>query len=142
MDPRAEKILARHDSHTMLNFRRNYAAHAVEGGFYMAGLTFVAYETILPPIIKTLGGPVWLISLAPALATIGFAIPPLFTAHLLEPLTRKMPVVAWNGLFIRGPFLIAALCLFFLADSHPVLTLAAVALAPFLNGLLDRKSVV
>ncbi len=137
MEPRAEKILARNESHSKRNFRRNYAAHAIEGGFYMAGLAFIAYETVLPPIIKSLGGPAWLISLAPALATIGFAIPPLFTAHLLEPLTRKLPVVAWNGIFIRGPFLVAALCLFFLAESHPMLTLAAVALAPFLNGFIN-----
>ena len=137
MDDRSEKLLARHDSHTMRNFRRNYTAHAIEGGLYMAGLTFVAFETVLPPIIKTLGGPAWLISLAPSLLLIGFALPPLFTAHLLEPLTRKMPIVAWNGLFIRAPFLVAALCLFFIADSHPVLTLTAVALAPFLNGFIN-----
>lgn len=137
MGEKTERIIARHDAHTMRNFRRNYAAHAIEGGLYMAGLTFIAYETVLPPIIKSLGGPAWLIALAPSLATIGFAIPPLFTAHILEPLTRKMPIVVWSGVFVRGPFLVAALCLLLLADSHPLLTLTAVAVAPFLNGLIN-----
>jgi MFS family permease len=137
MGERTERVIARNEAHSLRHFRRNYMAHAVEGGLYMAGLTFVAFETVLPPVIKSLGGPAWLISLAPALSTLGFAIPPLFTAHLLEPLTRKLPVVAWNGVFIRIPFLVAALCLFFLAESHPMLTLAAVAAAPFLNGFIN-----
>jgi len=136
-----DKILARHDAHTMRNFQRNYMAHAVEGGFYMAGLTFVSFETVLPPIIKSLGGPSWLIALAPVLCVVGISIPPIFTAHLLEPLTRKMPVVTYMGFFIRAPFLAAALALLFLADSHPFLTLAIVALAPFLNGFINGLTV-
>ncbi len=136
-----EKILARHDAHAMRNFPRNYMAHAVEGGFYMAGLTFVSFETVLPPIIKSLGGPSWLIALAPVLCVIGISTPPLFTAHLLEPLTRKMPIVTYMGFFIRAPFLVAALALFFLADAHPLLTLVLVALAPFLNGLINGFTV-
>jgi len=116
-------------------FWRNYLAHSIEGGIYMAGLTFVAGPTVLPPLVKSLGGPAWLVSLMPVMMMVGFTVPQIFTAHLIERLSRYKPLLMVTGLLQRLPYLVAGLVLLFLARSHPRLTLAVCALTPLVSGL-------
>jgi hypothetical protein len=72
--PGAHPDVARH-------LPRNYTAHAVEGGMYMGGLAFAHPQTVLPRMVEQLGGPDWLIALAPVLLMIGFSSPSLFVTH-------------------------------------------------------------
>ena len=81
-------------------------------------MTFIAVETVLPPIVQSLGVPAWLISLAPSLILFGNAIMPLFSAHVIEGMLRKIPALLSNGFYARLPML--------LADKYPLLTLAVV----------------
>ncbi len=114
----------------------NYIIHSMEGGFYMFGLTFVAVETIMPPIVKTLGGPSWLISAMPIMLMLGFMSTPLFSAHKVEKLYQYKPFILILGIFQRIPYLLAALALIYLAKSYPILTLTSVALAPLFSGMI------
>jgi MFS family permease len=116
-------------------FRRNYLAHSVEGGLYMGGLAFVARDTILPPLVKSLGGPLWLIALVPILDVIGVYLPSIFLVHYLERLRWKFPILLLSGALQRLPVLVAGLALIFLVEKYPLLTLYIVALAPFVSGL-------
>jgi MFS family permease len=116
-------------------FRRNYLAHAIEGGLYMGGLAFVARDTILPPLVKSLGGPLWLIALIPILDRIGVYLPSIFLVHYLERLRWKFPILLLSGFLQRLPMLAAGLVLIFLVDKLPLLTLYIVALSPFVSGL-------
>ena len=60
----------------------------------------------------------------PAVMTVGWFLPPLFTAAHAERLPRKLPfIMRWTG-WERVPFLILALVAFFLADRAPALSMA------------------
>jgi len=102
----------------------------------MGGLSFLAAETVMPAMVKDLGGPNWLISLMPMMLMFGIGWPSLLTAHWVEHLPRVKPFILATGLLQRLPYLIAVLSLFFLFDKHPVLVLILVALTPLLSGVL------
>lgn len=112
----------------------NFFTNSLEGGLYMAGMIFVSRETILPPIVKSLGGPPWMISLSSTIMLVGLSLPSIFFVHYFERLKWKKPVLILSGFFQRLPLLLAGLALLFLADSHPLLTLILVAFAPFFSG--------
>jgi len=124
----------RHEDEVKQYFRRNFFAHAIEGGIYMAGITFVARETVLPPILKSLGGPLWIISLAPILSTIGVYLPSIFIVHWIETLAWKKPLLMVTGILQRLPMLIAGLSLIFYAQEFPFTVMVIVALTPLLSG--------
>jgi len=115
---------------------RNYFLHAIEGGLYMGGMTFVAANTILPRMVECLNGPAWVVSLMPVIMGIGFSLPPLFTAHKIEKLQWVKPLVMVTGLFQRLPILLTALALLFLSETNHTLALASIVIAPFLSGLI------
>ncbi len=122
-------------------FWRNYTAHIIEGGLFMGALAFLNAETVMPVVIQSLGGPNWLVALMPSMIILGFAIPPLLTAHWIERLAWMKPYVIIVGIFQRLPYLPAAIALLFFQESHPLLTLTLVALAPFASGLCGGLSV-
>ncbi|MCA9415032.1 MAG: MFS transporter [Candidatus Omnitrophica bacterium] len=117
------------------NLPRNYAVHCVEGGLFIGGIAFVAPETVLPKVVESLQGPTWLIAAVPMMMKLGFVIPTLFTAHLVERWPNVKPAVLLSGFFQRVAFLAPAVILYFFADSHPTWALASVALAPLLSGV-------
>jgi MFS family permease len=122
------------------HFRRNYSLHFLEGGLFMGGLAFIAFDSVLPPIIESLGGPNWLISLVPMMMFLGFMWPPLLMAHITERLPRLKWFIMLLGVPQRVVFLFAGLALLFWADKYPVFVLALVALAPLLSGLAGGVS--
>jgi MFS family permease len=117
------------------DLRHNYAAHAIEGGLYMAALTFINGNTVLPAMVRDLGGPNWLVSFMPSTVAVGVMLPPIFTAHWLDRLVRFKPLCLITGVLQRLPFLIAGLALIFLASSNRTFAIATVALAPLLSGV-------
>ena len=117
------------------HFRRNYSLHFLEGGLFLGGIAFIAFDSVLPPIIQSLGGPNWLISLMPMMMFLGFMWPPLLMAHITERLPRLKGFIMLFGIPQRVVFLLAGLALLFWADEYPVFVLVLVALAPLLSGL-------
>jgi len=115
---------------------RNYAAHVVEGGLYMGAMAMISGDTVMPTIVKELGGPSWLISLMPVLAFIGFTTSPILTAHWIDRARRFRPYCLASGIFQRLPYLGAALALLYLGGSRRVLLLALVAGAPLVSGIV------
>lgn len=120
------------------DYRRNWLAHALEGGLFMGALACVNAQTLLPSVVNGLEGPQWLVALMPALMMVGFQLPPIFLAHRIGGLKRFKPLLMWTGIPQRLAFLIAALALL-LVDS-PALVIAAVAAAPLLSGLFGGIS--
>ena len=117
------------------HFWRNYAAHSLEGGLFLGGMTFVSATTLLPTIVRTLHGPVWLVSLMPMMMAVGVLLPPIFTAHAIDRLRRYMPMLLVTGVFQRLPYLLAGLALLYGAEASPMLALVAAALAPLVSGV-------
>ncbi len=119
--------------HTVL--RKNYFLHAIEGGLFIGGMSFVAANTILPRLVELLHGPTWVIGITPILMPIGFALPGLLTAHWIETLPRVKPILLLSGIAQRVPYLIAALFLWYPSDRFNALSLYVVILAPLVSGL-------
>jgi len=124
----------RYDEEVRRLLPRNFPANVWEGGLYMVGAAFVAGETVLPAMVEALGGPSWLIALCPVLLVLGFSLPPLWMAPIVERLERMKPLVVWLTLLQRLPFLVAGLVLVIWGETHPALGLVFVVVAPLLSG--------
>lgn len=114
---------------------RNFAVHATEGGIFMAALALISLGSVVPASVKELGGPDWLIALTPISMTLGVMLPGIFTAHLVERITRFKPYCMISGIFQRLPYLVAGLILVFGGDRAPMTAAVAAVLAPFVSGL-------
>ena len=89
----------------------------------MVGLAFMSAATVLPAFAASLGASTVLIGAIPAVMTVGWFLPPLFTAAHTERLAQKLPfVLRWTG-WERVPFLALALIAFFLAARAPALSM-------------------
>lgn len=117
------------------NFKWNYACHALDGTFYSAAMALVATETVLPPIIESLGGPTWMIAIIPQSFLMGFMFTTLFLAHWVEQQKRLKGPVLLFGILQRLPYLIAGLTLWFFGLHHPKLTSYVVGLTPLMSGV-------
>ena len=129
---RAERA---HELRVRKHLVRNYAAFTVEGGLFVGALAFTSQVNVAPKIIESLGGPVWLVALMPAMMQVGFVAPQLFVAHHVERWRRHMPYVLTMGVFQRLPYLAAAGVLL-LAAGHKTLAVWVVALCPMVSGLV------
>jgi MFS family permease len=135
MDADHATLLARHHAEMRRYFWRNYLAHSLDGGLYVGGMAFLAAESVLPPMIRMLGGPNWLVSLMPTMMMGGFALAPLLAAHRVERLQVVKPFVVFMGVFQRLPVLLAGLALLLWAHEYPYLVLVVATGAPFVTGL-------
>ena len=114
--------------------RFNYWVCATEGGLYGGALCFVNSSTLMPPVVRSLGGAVWLVSLIPVMMLLGYRLPPIFVAHRIERLRQFKPLLLGVGLLQRLPYGVAAGVLL-RADHNPQAAIAAVVLAPLCSGL-------
>lgn len=128
------------DEKQRVHLRRNYVAMALDGGLYFGGVALVAPESVLPAILKELGGPTWLVALAPTLAMAGYFLGPMFTAHVVERRAMFRNYVALVSVPQRLPPLIAGVLLILWSPQYPSLALWAVALSPLLVSLLGGAS--
>lgn len=128
------------DPEVQKNLRHNYWVTVVEGGAFMAGMTFINANTLLPEIIRQLGGSPLLISLMPTLMGLGFLAPSVLTAHWIDRMPRFYPIVSFMGIFQRLPFLAAAIALFFATEGSTTLTMVIVAAAPLMSGIMGGIS--
>ncbi len=120
--------------------RRNYSAHALEGGLFIGGVAFVHPQTVLPRMIEKLGGPDWVIAASPILLMVGFFLPSLFITHRLERLSFLKPFVMRIGALQRLPYLLVGATLWFVSGAGDAV-LPLVVLAPLLSGLAGGVSV-
>ncbi len=109
--------------------------HCLEGGFYMAGLAFLAPETAMPSFVKTLGASDNLIALMPVLLPAMFSTLGLFIAPFVELMPRFKPFVVLFGGLQRLPYLIAGLVLLFAPQLGGWL-LPIVVMTPIMSGLV------
>lgn len=122
-------------------FRRNYIGNTVDGGFYNFGTTLVSFDAVLPALLSSLGAPSVLIGFVPQLVTIGFSLPPVFTAHKVASMRRVHRWVCKFGVWQRLPYLLAGLAL--LAGNHlpRELVIAIVFITPLVAALFGGVSI-
>lgn len=117
-------------------FPWNSVALALDGGFFGAAISVVSAESVQTTLVRSLGGPNWLVSLMPSLMMIGFVASPILTVRWVERLRLYKRPVAVVSIAQRLPALMAAIALFLWAGSKPGLALAFVALAPLVSGFV------
>ena len=110
------------------NLRRNFAALALDFGFFGLGLSISSTATVLPALAERLGASNLVLGAIPSLMLLGRAAPALFSARHIETLPRKLPFVLTYTLWERVPWLALALALFALGSLYPDLVLALLVL--------------
>ncbi len=81
----------------------------LDGGFFGAALGFASLTTVIPLFVSTMTHSAALIGLIPALHTMGWQLPQLFTARHISSMPRFKPFVMFATIHERLPFLGLAL---------------------------------
>ena len=107
----------------MTDRARNVLLLGTDYGLFLVGLAFASQATILPAFAAWLGAPNVVIGAIPAVMTLGWFLPSLFAAGHTEALPRQWPfIMRWTG-WERVPYLVMALCAFFVAERAPALSM-------------------
>ena len=122
------------------NFRWNFSVNLLDIAFIMFGLNLVSQATIMPVLVSQLTTSKVAIGLIPAIYSLGYLLPQLFTASFAERLLYKKPfVMLLGGLGERGPFLLIGLAVWGLAGPAPAAALVAffllLAISAISNGM-------
>jgi MFS family permease len=104
--------------------RHNVVALGLDYSCYLVAMSFASQATILPAFASHLGASSLAIGAIPAVLTLGWFLPSLFTAHYTERLPRKLPFVLRYTIWERVPMMLLAAVAFFVAEPAPGLALA------------------
>jgi len=116
--------LAVNDKATTDNARWNFGVSLWDVTFIMLGISLVSRETVMPVLVAQLTSSKLAIGLIPAIFSLGGYLPQLLFANFTERLPYKKPFTMWvGGLGERGPYLLMALTIWWLAGSAPALAL-------------------
>ena len=110
------------------HLRHNLGALGVDYALFLVGLSFASQATILPAFAAHLGASSALIGAIPAVMTLGWWLPSLFTAGHTQALARKLPFVLRWTVWERAPFPVLAAVAFLLAERAPGAALAMLLL--------------
>jgi MFS family permease len=102
------------EKHLRENLKHNVVVNLWDGGLFGAALGFASFSTILPLFAASMTDSALLIGLVPAIHSVGWQLPQLFTAGHVARLRRYKRTVMLMTVHERLPFLgfaIVALCL-------------------------------
>lgn len=117
------------------HLRFNVAVNVLDGAFFGSALGIASFVTVIPLFVNTLTSSAILIGLIPALHTIGWQLPQLFTAGTVSRLLRYKPMVLAMTIHERVPYLGLAVVALFSQTLNPNLALAIVFLLLMWQGL-------
>ncbi|MEW6401545.1 MAG: MFS transporter [Chloroflexota bacterium] len=87
------------------HLRHNLIFNLADGGFFGFAMGFASFSTILPLFVATMTDSAILIGLVPAIHSMGWQLPQLFTAGHVSSLRRYKPHVLMMTIHERIPFL-------------------------------------
>jgi MFS family permease len=103
--------------------RHNFVALGLDYACFVIGMSFISAATLLPAFAAHLGASNVTIGAIPAVLTLGWFLPSLFTAHHTVRLRKKLPFVLRYTIWERVPVPLLAAVACFLAEPHPALAL-------------------
>jgi len=106
----------------------------------MGGLAFLSAETVLPKMIKSLGGADWLAGLMPIMTILGFTLIPIATANYIKKLHTYKPSILFFTVGQRLVYLFTGIFLLFWGEAYPFASLIFVALTPLISGLFGGST--
>jgi MFS family permease len=86
------------------NYRFNFIVNVFDGGFFGAALGFASFYTVIPLFVSTMTESAILIGLVPAIHSLGWQLPQIFTAQRVSRLSMIKPMVIWITIHERLPF--------------------------------------
>jgi MFS family permease len=113
--------------------RWNFFVNVMDGAFFAFGISFVSQQTIMPVIVRNIGGGNVAVGLIPVIWTMGFNFPQFLIVPLARRTVRKKSLFLRTALVQRFPWLLLLLASLFVFNR--VSTDAALALFFVLFGL-------
>ncbi len=101
------------DPEILKSLKHNTAVNLLDGGFFGFALGFASFITIIPLFVSTLTGSAILIGLIPAIHSVGWQFPQVFTARKVSKQSRYKPMVMTLTIQERLPFLGMAIVAWF-----------------------------
>lgn len=101
------------DQEIRTNLRLNLVVNLLDGGFFGFALGFASFVTVIPLFVSSMTNSAILIGLIPAIHSVGWQLPQLFTAHRVSNQTRFKPMVMIMTIHERLPFLGLAIVAWF-----------------------------
>jgi MFS family permease len=87
------------------NLKYNITVGLLDGGLFGAALGFASFSTVLPLFVASMTTSALLIGLVPAIHSVGWQLPQLFTASHVSRLRKYKPNVLMMTINERAPFL-------------------------------------
>jgi MFS family permease len=107
------------------NVRWNFTVNVLDITFFTLALSLVSRETVMPVLVSSLTDSKLAIGMIPAIFTLGYYLPQLFSANQSERLVHKKPFVAVISFFgERLPYLLIGISLYFFALDSPLIALS------------------
>jgi len=122
------------------SFIQNYWFLIIERGLYVGGIAFVLPETVLPGMVRSFGGPDWVLALIPMLMQLGSLGPPLFVAQIIQKKDYLKRYIVTCRTLQRIPYLVTGLILIFLPYNKNLMLMAGL-MVPLLSGLFVGFSI-
>jgi len=97
------------------HYRYNFTVNVLDGGFFVFGVGFASWVTVLPLFVSHLTNSALLIGLIPAVHTVFWQLPQVFTARAVASRTRLKPAVLTMTILERFPYVLFGLLALFLA---------------------------
>jgi MFS family permease len=91
--------------------RRNFWMNVGDGAMFAFGVSMVSRYTVLPLFVSRINPDPLLLGVIPALFSLGWLLPQLFTAPLVSSLPRRLPFILRVTIGERVPFLLFGLVL-------------------------------
>ncbi|MBT8400963.1 MAG: MFS transporter [Rhodothermia bacterium] len=96
--------------------RRNFLLNVLDGALFALGISMVSRSTVLPILVKRIGGGNIAVSLIPVLWFVGHNLPQLLIARRAEREPRKKALLLRTALAQRLSWLVLALLTFFAVE--------------------------
>ena len=96
--------------------RWNFILNVLDGAFFALAMSIVSRTTVLPILVKRIGGGNTAIALIPVLWFVGFNLPQLLIVGRAERAPRKKTLLLRTALVQRLPWLLLALLTFYVVE--------------------------
>lgn len=123
------------EQETRKNLRYNFTVNLLDGGFFGFALGFASFVTILPLFVSRMTDSAVLIGLIPAIHSVGWQFPQLFTAGWVSRMRHYKPFVLILTIQERLPFLGLAIVAWLLPSLGNNITLGLTFLLLIWQGL-------
>jgi MFS family permease len=103
---------------------KNVRYHIIEGALYLSTASLISSQTVMPALIKRLGGNDVLVGTWPVVAYLAFFLPQIISANYSAGTRYRKPIVIFRGFIQRINILLLACVVAIWGASIPILTLA------------------